>query len=406
MRSIYSPHRRPVLLGLVFLLAAGASGAPVVDNPAQPAEGQRDVTLRELWRAGGEDDDVFFGTIGSVRRGPDGNIYLLDSQLSHVEVFGDDGTHLATLGREGEGPGEVTGPAGMFLHDDGRVSLLKSFPGKVVTINADGTPAGELKYQLPDASGAGFNVLNSGENLSGGDILLLGIRMSMGGGPLSDQTYFISRCGPDGVEKTSYLTKDYQINYADFRLDEGKMDFVWNRYAVDADGNVYTAPDRDRYLVRVQAPDGTVIREITRAYTPPARNDADRQRATKIIEAVGKYYPVPLKGTSIEDHDQVITGMFIDDGGQLVVSCTNRDARPDGAFAVLDVFDTQGRFVRQRVIHCAGNADQDGLTFLGGHRAIRIVGSLDAWLNQQGVGATGAAGDEAPVLEVVCYAVP
>ena len=36
----------------------------------------------------------------------DGNIYLLDSQLSEVKVFSPDGEPLKTLSREGDGPGE------------------------------------------------------------------------------------------------------------------------------------------------------------------------------------------------------------------------------------------------------------------------------------------------------------
>ena len=46
-------------------------------------------------------------------------------------------------------------------------------------------------------------------------------------------------------------------------LDEARGDFVWaGRTDVDADGNVYIAPSRDHYLIKVHRPDGSVLREF------------------------------------------------------------------------------------------------------------------------------------------------
>jgi hypothetical protein len=384
---------------------AAAAPAPRVDNPAKPAEGRVEVTLKELWRAGGEDDDVFFGNIGSVQRGQDGKIYVLDTQQSQVQVYSPEGKHLATLGREGEGPGEVTRPAGMFQLTDGRLCLLQSFPGRIVMLKPDGTPGGEATYQSGGAQQGSFNVLNAGASAPGGDMVLLGIRMSFGGSAISDQTFFLSRCDGQGQEKTSYLTKAYQINYADFRLDEAKMDFVWSRFAVGPDGTIYTAPDRNAYLIRIQSPDGTVQREITRAHTLRQRDDKGRQTATRILEAIGSYYPTPLKGTSIENVEAAIAGVYLDDQGNLLVQANDPGAPEPGVFTVLDVFDKQGRFVRQLALHCPGDPQRDGLVMLGGGRVVVLHGALDAWLTQQAVAGGKSAGDT-PALEVVCYSRP
>ncbi len=384
---------------------AAAAPPPRVDNPAQPAEGRVDVTLKEVWRAGGEDDDVFFGNIGTVQRGKDGKIYVLDTQQSQVQVYSPEGKHLATLGREGEGPGEVTRPAGMLQLTDGRLCLLQSFPGRIVMLKPDGTPGGEATYQSGGAQQGSFSVLNAGAGAPAGDMVLLGIRMSFGGSAISDQTFFLSRCDGQGKEKTSYLTKDYQVNYADFRLDEAKMDFVWTRFAVGPDGTIYTAPERNAYLIRVQSPDGTVQREITRAHTLRPRDAAGRQTATRILEAIGGYYPTPLKGTSIEDVEPAIAAVFLDDQGNLLIQANDPGATPPGVFTVLDVFDKEGRFVRQVALRCPGDPLRDGLVMLGGGRVVVLHGALDAWLTQQAV-AGGASVGETPALEVVCYALP
>ncbi len=385
---------------------AVAATAPRVDNPAKPAEGRVEVKLKEVWRAGGDDDDVFFGNIGTVQRAKDGKIYILDTQQSQVQVYSPEGKHLATLGREGEGPGEVTRPAGMMQLTDGRLCLLQSFPGRIVMLKPDGLPAGEATYQAAGGAQQGsFSVLNAGASAPGGDMVLLGIRMSFGNSALSDQTFFLSRCDGQGKEKTSYLTKAYQVNYADFRLDETRMDFVWTRFAVGPDGTIYTAPERNAYLVRVQAPDGTVQREITRAHTLRPRDAEGRKTATRILEAIGSYYPTPLKGTTIEDVEPAITAVFLDDQGNLLVQANDPGAPEPGVFAVLDVFDKQGRYVRQMALRCPGDPQRDGLVMLGGGRVVVLHGALDAWLTQQAV-AGGERTGETPALEVVCYSLP
>ena len=82
--------------------------------------------LEELWRAGG-DDELLLGRIEEVRLGPDGNLYLMDQQLSQVLVLSPDGEYMRTLSREGEGPGEVRRPAGMLFMPDGNLGLLQPF---------------------------------------------------------------------------------------------------------------------------------------------------------------------------------------------------------------------------------------------------------------------------------------
>ena len=76
---------------------------------ATPPGGIESLALRELWRAGGLDEDVIFGEIEQIVAGPEGNLYVLDSQLCQVMVFGPEGEFLRTLSREGEGPGEDLG---------------------------------------------------------------------------------------------------------------------------------------------------------------------------------------------------------------------------------------------------------------------------------------------------------
>lgn len=103
-------------------------GRVVVHNPdpAAPDAGVERWTLRERVRIGsldGEGADVF-GQVVAVELGADSSIYVLDGQVEEVRIFGPDGAFLRTLGRSGEGPGELSRPAGMALDMRGRLWVL------------------------------------------------------------------------------------------------------------------------------------------------------------------------------------------------------------------------------------------------------------------------------------------
>ncbi len=386
-----------VALVTLALLAAVAQAAPLVENPATASGGIQAITLKEAWRAGGEDDDVFFGGVGRVLAGPDHTILVLDSQQSQVQVYDRDGTWLSTVGREGDGPGEVRTPSDAFHLPDGRLCLTQQSPGKMVYLNADGTPGGGAPY-LASGKRSPFNVLVSGRGAPGG-MLLAGIRFDQQGAQ-AIQTFFLSRCGLDGVEQAVFLEKQYVVNYADFRLDEGAMDFVWmGRMAIDANGRVYSGPERDRYLIQVQEPDGTLLRQFSRAASVPERTAEEHGIAVKIHEAIGANYGIPLQGVTVEPRDAVIAGLWVRPGGEVWVQ-TPANQPPAGTFALLDVFDAEGRFVRQVALQMPGDPRRDSLYLLGDGRVAVAEGGLDAFLSQQGVESSSNA---APVLEVVVY---
>ncbi len=98
---------------------ADAAPVPHTIDDNGPAEGVQPLTLRELWRVGGEDEDLILGRVSDLEMHPDGSVYILDHQLCHVVVISTDGEHLRNISREGDGPGEMRQPMGLvFLTDE------------------------------------------------------------------------------------------------------------------------------------------------------------------------------------------------------------------------------------------------------------------------------------------------
>ena len=68
-----------------------------------------------------------FGTIKGLVGLGDGGFAVLESQAQEIRVFAADGSHLATHGRRGEGPGEFIGANGLMLDPSGRVWVPDSY---------------------------------------------------------------------------------------------------------------------------------------------------------------------------------------------------------------------------------------------------------------------------------------
>jgi hypothetical protein len=133
------------------------AGVVHVTNPATPSEGKATVTPQELWRAGGDDEEIIFGVVTDVAVDAQGNLYALDSQLSQVSVFDREGGFVRTIGREGEGPGEFRRASELFVTADGKIAVGQMMPGKIVLLTPDGKPAGN--FPTPAAPDGGTLML-------------------------------------------------------------------------------------------------------------------------------------------------------------------------------------------------------------------------------------------------------
>jgi hypothetical protein len=398
-----------ILLTLVFgvlvsgAVAQGAGTAPVVRNTAQPAEGAQVLKLKELWRVGGEEDENFFGAISKVIADEAGNVYLLDTQLAEVRVYSPQGEFLRTLGRQGEGPGEVRAPSDMFLTHDQRVALIQTFPGRVVMVDRMGTPAGGFLVGGSDPSQGRFGVLVQGA-AGGGQVYLAGMHMTFSGQGPSTQTLFLTRCTLDGAELNTLVTKESTVNYADLVLAEADMDFVWNgRWAVDGQGRVFAAPERNAYRIQVFTPEGRVERTIEREYSSWKRTPDEVNVARLGMQALARNYPSPPRELTTLDTEPDIGGLYCAADGTLWVRTSRGDRnRAPGVFTVFDMIDGAGRFVRQVSLAGPGNPLEDALFLIGTDRAVVVTQALQAYLSMQGV--TGEAGAQGEPMEIICYA--
>ncbi|MCK9997241.1 MAG: 6-bladed beta-propeller [Candidatus Krumholzibacteria bacterium] len=380
---------------------------PVITNSDAPADGILKVQLEELWRIGGEEDEEnLLGVIDRVLVDDDGNVYLLDIQLVEVQVFDADGEYVRSLGKQGDGPGELRNVRGVLFLPDGTVGMVQGFPGRIVKVDLAGLPTGELKPGGNDPSAGGFFALRSAAS-SGGRLVLGGAKITRGDNSRT-ATNFIAAFDQDGAENVRYLES---VNVRDF----GKMEFSekgdffpgQGGWALADDGRLYVAPARNEYRIEVHGPDGGLERTITRKYESWRRTPVETDRAREMMMPFRRRNRNAIK-LVMEPTERDILDIRLDPRGQLwVLPSRGVREQDEGIHSTWDVFDSSGAFVRQMAIACEGDGQKDALFFPGGGLVVLVREHADAVYAFRGRGADNPETEEEDAevrpLEVICY---
>lgn len=91
----------------------------------------------------GEGGPEEFGLVTTAVLGPGGEVYVGDTQNREVRVFGLDGEHRRTFGREGEGPGEFSGQINSLAWVGDRLLAIDLIGGRINEFSSEGEPLGQ-----------------------------------------------------------------------------------------------------------------------------------------------------------------------------------------------------------------------------------------------------------------------
>lgn len=376
---------------------------PRVIAPADPPGGRVELGFEELWRRGGEEDELFFGLIVQARVGLDGDLYLLDAQLNQIFVLSPDGEWLRSLGREGEGPGEFRRAGGLMLAGDGTLGVVQRFPGSIVLLTPDGLPAGTV---LPgDPTTGGRDMLTDARAVPGG-LVLSGAHMSRtDNGRL--RRNFIALYSADGTERVEYLGRDDAFDFSAPSFREADQYFpgegLWD---LGPDGRVYAATERGAYEITVFAPTGDPLRVFGRAYASWPRTGEILDRLESRWQA-GRQHQRFGTDQDFAAHEPDILRLEVRGEELWVLPSRGVRDQPAGILQTWDVYDLDGRFDRRVALRGPGDGLRDRVILLPGDRAIVVSGYQDARDAAFGTGDETAESDleYATPVEVIAYAI-
>jgi hypothetical protein len=392
-----------ILISLELLFPVICHPAAVVpplhiddDGPLMDA---KSLELDELWRVGGEDEDVIFGRITDVIRHPNGDIYVLDNQVCQVVVISDEGEHLRDLSRQGDGPGEIRQPTGIVLLPDDMLGIGVGFPGKMVVLKLDGTPV-TTQYPIGDPAEGNVGVLIS-LRYAGGVLVASGGRIVFEEQGNSHSLRFLSVSEPGLDGFTRILEKNTPFDPTGRRFVEIDNYYIDGSWALGPEGNIFAPMERNAYEISVFDKTGELQYVFGRRYEPRMRTRDDKDAVSPLINPGGD---PGNRDWDIDDHDQCVSRIMInpDDHTVWVLTPHGSNDQPEVILETWDVFGVEGQYLQQVSIPL-GHEMNDGTCYLvGGNRLVVVKGTGSAF-NNDGGPDEGEEESEVEPLEVICY---
>lgn len=314
-----------------------STGAVLVKNPEQGvwdgSSGWRAVEDLRLGSADGAGPDVF-AFPAALEADAQGRLYVLDAQAAQVRVFGPDGTHVRSLGRQGQGPGELAQPVGFALAPDGAVWVVDPRNRRYTVWDSTGALRESVRrdndfIMVPwpgrfDRQGRLWDV-------------------GPGSGKAGSAPTLLRR---DDAESAAAAIPLPSVSPEQFSITRGPVSSSVPvpfsprlQWALDAEGHVWSGVTGSYRLVNWQ-PGGDTLRIVERAAAPVPVSDAERDSL-----------PAQLKGftdqggkidlSRVPRNKPAFSSLFTDDRGWVWV----RPSVPAGASGTaLDVFDPEGRY--------------------------------------------------------------
>lgn len=332
--------------GRVDTLAGGgvrvASPAGGLWTPETAWRLEEDLRIGSL-EGGGPD---MLGAVGDVSVDGEGRIHVLEQQAHEIRVFGPDGSHLRTFGREGDGPGELNVPFGgeVLFGPQGRIWVNNAMNRRWELFSADGELLGSSP-QRTSSFGASTVVGRDGAFYQrdqvrpegGGDGRPVVMRREVRGDSLVTTDTLDAPGLPDG-EVVDVSMSSGSGGSLSMRL---PVPFVHQPgWSFDPTGHFWVEPG-DGYRLVALSPEHDTLRIVERAYDPVRVTEAE------IEEALEMFTTGPLAGSGTEaprsrvpDHHPAFDRYRTDASGHLWVRRTlDADRR------AWDVFDPDGRYL-------------------------------------------------------------
>jgi hypothetical protein len=298
-------------------------GVIVVKNPMELMYGEEAFNLEEeltLGEAEGREEYLFSRILIDVDENE--NIYVLDNQTATIRVFNKQGEYLKTIGKKGQGPGELISPRTIQITPQNEIMVYDFGIRRLTFFSLEGE-------FLRHVSAAKALVLGDTKMDSQGNIISI----------------YVDR------ENISLIKYDSNLEPS-LTISSESLD--WNR-----DPSIYevmrpmpyfsvTREDEiiygysDKYEILVYDSGGELIRKILKEYDPKPVTEKDKEDHINYISG-GRGLPKELK-VVFPKHLLPFMSISLDDQGRIFVGTLER---PEGLkhLCFFDIFDLDGKYI-------------------------------------------------------------
>jgi hypothetical protein len=309
--------RKKSWLALLFIVHSISGGFP--DYP-QKINFIKDLSIK----SDENDEQKSFLMVNGVDADSRGNIYALATREYKIQVYSPKGEYLRTIGKKGQGPGELEMPFYMLLDKDDNLYVFDYTKSAFVVFN----PAG--KYIR--------NISTKGKYREIPDRIVFDSRGNfvIGSDRIRDNSFKISRYDKDFNQDEGLYVKTGIVAWIQ---KGGGMTIQAPRYtpgviwAMDEKENIFVCYNKT-YDIEVYSPEKKLIRTITRKFTSEKVPQEEIEQTVKQSRGM-------LTDGDIPKFKPPVRRLFIVNGHLFVQKWVKSDK------AIFDVFDKSGNYVEE-----------------------------------------------------------
>lgn len=272
-----SPH------GAAHPVIQDAADVAIVENPRPEPDSRLPWVIGaepalSIGSVSGGGPNQLFRVLDATRL-PDGRIVIANAGSSELRVFHPDGSHAATWGRRGEGPGEFTNgsPTIVALWPGDSVAAANRFGARLSLFDKDGNHGRDVHLEASLANVV--DVLPDGGVVTGGIAGMHGAMTGATGNVRPDVEWkVLGADGRLGASLGEFPGTEWWAVFARGGQIESSRVHPFGRNTVGAAwGDLVAIGDQAAYEIKIYATDGSLVRLVRRDGDPekPTRAEQD-----------------------------------------------------------------------------------------------------------------------------------
>lgn len=305
------------------------NGVVFVKNPKTPLYTDKIIDFTEDLRIGSEDgqSEYMFAVIRHIAVDDDENIYVGDYRESHIKVFDKKGKFIQTIGKRGQGPGEIARINFIQINADNELMVFDQTSRKIHHFSQEGEFLRAIPIKFP----------------------FISLRFD------TKEYYYGEVSVNSPKSRTIELIK---IDTNSKKIDtiakvpipligQPILIFYPDIYFKLRHDRCLVYGNSENYEITITSPDGRTLKRINKAYKPVPITRSDKKRIRKDTRQEAG----PDEEVNFTAHFPAFWSFTIDDQGRIFVrTCEEPDwsdylyNQPEKA-KTYDVFDPEGKFI-------------------------------------------------------------
>lgn len=299
-------------------------GVTVVKNPKEPMYGEDVFSLEEELSIGESEgiEEYIFSNIRDLSVDDEERIYVLDTKESHIKVFNKEGEYVKTIGKKGQGPGEMQHPTSLQITPQNEIVVNDSTARKIHFFTLDGN-------FLRGESQAKMIFFSNPKVDYEGNVIASYMIME------KEVTYVLKKFSPQLKElSTIFSTEILKYPYLN-------PFFPQCHWEITKENNIIWGFS-DKYELHIIDSEGMLKKKIIKEYDPVRITEEEKDNL--IEEMFGGYEEIPPEvKLSWNEHHNAFIYLNIDDKGRIFTRTYEKVPERDEYY--YDVFDQEGRYI-------------------------------------------------------------